>query len=161
MSSDVTHNVSNASLSHVSHVTRRLTSSEKYLSNSYKRFTSLDQLLIDAYEFIHSIFVRERFRDNNAIHRRLIDTYAASLIHVNRIYNKRFGYESRKVPAHMPHMINKEIVSEMQDMFPSEWNDTTSHRFRSIKDMQYSFSYYYYLIHTHKHKIPNFTEYTV
>lgn len=84
--------------------------------------------------------------------RRLMDTYAASLIHVNRIYNKKFGHETRKVPAHMPHMINKDLIQEMQDIFSIEWNNTASHRFRSMHDMQYSFSYYYYLIHQNKLK---------
>jgi hypothetical protein len=82
--------------------------------------------------------------------RRLTDTYGASLIHVNRLYNKEFGVEARKVPAHVPHMIDREIMDEMQKKWPSHWNDTSSHRFRSQKDMQYSFSYYYYTMNRHK-----------
>jgi hypothetical protein len=82
--------------------------------------------------------------------RRLTDTYGASLIHVNRLYNKEFGVEARKVPAHVPHMIDREIMDEMQKRWPSHWNDTSSHRFRSQKDMQYSFSYYYYTMNRHK-----------
>ena len=39
--------------------------------------------------------------------RRLMDTFADSLRHVNQLYNKLFGYHARKVPAHMPHMINR------------------------------------------------------
>ena len=35
------------------------------------------------------------------------DTYAQSLIHVNRLYHKAFGSDNRKVPAHMPHMIDR------------------------------------------------------
>ncbi len=82
--------------------------------------------------------------------RRLIDTYAQSLIHVNRMYNKEFGVETRKVPAHVPHMIDRDLMQEMQDKWPTHWNETSSHRFRSSTDMQYSFSYYYYIMHRHK-----------
>jgi hypothetical protein len=35
-----------------------------------------------------------------------VDTYASSLRHVNSLYHKAFGAENRKVPAHMPHMID-------------------------------------------------------
>lgn len=75
-----------------------------------------------------------------------IDTYAGSLIHVNRLYSKTFGSEMRKVPAHMPHLIDRHTITALQARFPLEFNETSTHRFRSHKDMQYSFSYYYYLI---------------
>ncbi|KAJ1431488.1 hypothetical protein B484DRAFT_310327, partial [Ochromonadaceae sp. CCMP2298] len=87
------------------------------------------------------------------------DTYAASLIHVNRLYSRAFGAESRKVPAHVPHMIDTQYVQEMQDRWPMEWNATSAHRFRSPEDMQYSFSYYYYLIHRLKNKPPSVDQY--
>lgn len=44
-----------------------------------------------------------------------MDAYADSLRYVNRLLNKKYGYEARKVPAHMPHMINKEIMQDLQD----------------------------------------------
>jgi hypothetical protein len=47
--------------------------------------------------------------------RRLLDTFGESLIHVNRLYHTAFGREQRKVPAHMPHMITKSVMAEMQD----------------------------------------------
>ena len=74
------------------------------------------------------------------------DTYAASLIHVNRLYTKAFGAELRKVPAHMPHMIDAALMRDLQARWPDEWNATSSHRFRSGRDMQYSFAYYYYVM---------------
>eukprot|EP01034_Spumella_vulgaris_P024664 gene24664-31033_t len=87
--------------------------------------------------------------------RRLQDTYAQSLIHVNRLYNKNYGVEARKVPAHLPHMIDTDVMNEMQSKFSQEWQETSQHRFRSVKDMQYSFSYYYYVIHRHKASPPD------
>ena len=46
--------------------------------------------------------------------RRLLDTFADSLRYVNLIYTREYGRQARKVPAHMPHMINKEIMTELQ-----------------------------------------------
>jgi hypothetical protein len=42
------------------------------------------------------------------------DTFAESLLYVNRLYNQEFGFEPRKVPAHMPHLINIDIMEHLQ-----------------------------------------------
>ncbi|XP_065898347.1 N-acetylglucosamine-1-phosphotransferase subunits alpha/beta-like [Dysidea avara] len=78
--------------------------------------------------------------------RHLLDTFADSLRYVNKLYNKVYGYVSRKVPAHMPHMINKDIIQQLQDTFPEEFEQTSSHKLRTIYDMQFSFAYFYYVI---------------
>ena len=90
--------------------------------------------------------------------RRLEDTYGQSLVHVNRLYTKTFGTEGRKVPAHVPHMIDKDYMNEMQERWPEQWNATSAHRFRSPTDMQYSFSYYYYLSNRIKVKPHDLTQ---
>lgn len=64
------------------------------------------------------------------------DTFGDSLKKVNRLYNKKFGYAARKVIAHAPHFIDRDIMSDLVDMFPSEWAETSSHRLRSSQDMQ-------------------------
>lgn len=74
-----------------------------------------------------------------------LDTYAESLLHVNRIYNLAYGFERRKVPAHMPHLLNKWVIYEMQSKFKDEFERTSSHKFRNSKDMQFAFSYFYFL----------------
>lgn len=56
------------------------------------------------------------YETDNRKGRQLMDTFADSLRHVNRLYNKQFGFASRKVPAHMPHMIDKRIMSDLQAM---------------------------------------------
>ena len=78
--------------------------------------------------------------------RKLFDTFSSSLLHVSRIYNKAFGYQLRKVPAHMPHMVDKDIIAEMQKQFQPYFDDTSSHKMRHPEDMQFAFSYNYYLI---------------
>ncbi|XP_066946144.1 N-acetylglucosamine-1-phosphotransferase subunits alpha/beta [Macrobrachium rosenbergii] len=78
--------------------------------------------------------------------RRLLDMFAESLLHVNRLYNSEFGYEARRVPAHMPHLINKQIMEDLQSRFQEEYELTSSHKIRQANDMQYAFSYFFYLM---------------
>lgn len=74
-----------------------------------------------------------------------LDTYAESLLYVNKIYNAAYGLERRRVPAHMPHLIDKWVVSNMQQKFESEFKKTSSHKVRDPEDMQFAFSYFYFL----------------
>lgn len=53
--------------------------------------------------------------DPSATARRLRDTFADSLRYVNKLLNGQFGFTSRKVPAHMPHLIDRLIMQELQD----------------------------------------------
>lgn len=74
------------------------------------------------------------------------DAYGASLQHTNRIFNERYGFMVRQVPAHAPIMIDKNIMNNLQIDFHKEFEITSRNRFRHANDMQFSFSYYYYLI---------------
>lgn len=74
-----------------------------------------------------------------------LDTYAESLLYVNKIYNVAYGLERRKVPAHMPHLIDKWIVNDMQEKFKLEFKKTSNHKVRDSEDMQFAFSYFYFL----------------
>jgi len=78
--------------------------------------------------------------------RHLLDTYADSLRHVSKIYNRAYGYTARRVPGHMPHMINRNVAAGMQEKFAEEWDATSSHRVRHPDDMQFAFSYFYFLL---------------
>lgn len=78
--------------------------------------------------------------------RKLLDTFADSLKHVNKLYNQLYGFAPRKVPAHMPHLIDRDIMSELQSRFASEYEHTSSARFRRSNDMQYAFAYYYHVM---------------
>ncbi|XP_076862908.1 N-acetylglucosamine-1-phosphotransferase subunits alpha/beta isoform X2 [Brachyhypopomus gauderio] len=84
--------------------------------------------------------------DTSATGRRLQDTFADSLRYVNKLLNGQFGFTSRKVPAHMPHMIDRLIMQELQDTFPQEFDKTSAHRVRHSEDMQFAFSYFYFLM---------------
>ncbi|KAI4487528.1 hypothetical protein M0804_005677 [Polistes exclamans] len=78
--------------------------------------------------------------------KRQLDTYAESLLHVNKIYNIIYGFDRRKVPAHMPHLIDKWIVNSMQRKFEFDFIKTSSHKVRNPEDMQFAFSYFYFLM---------------
>ncbi|XP_023147509.2 N-acetylglucosamine-1-phosphotransferase subunits alpha/beta isoform X2 [Amphiprion ocellaris] len=84
--------------------------------------------------------------DGAATGRKLQDTFADSLRYVNKLLNGQFGFTSRKVPAHMPHMIDRLIMQELQDTFPEEFDKTSGHRVRHSEDMQFAFSYFYFLM---------------
>ena len=89
--------------------------------------------------------IEERYR--TSFHQRsLLDAFSGSLLHVNRIYNRAFGYKARKVPSHMPHMVDVDILKELQAKFPDEFDTTSSNKLRSKNDMQFALSYFYYLI---------------
>uniref|UniRef100_A0A6I8S132 N-acetylglucosamine-1-phosphotransferase subunits alpha/beta n=1 Tax=Xenopus tropicalis TaxID=8364 RepID=A0A6I8S132_XENTR len=78
--------------------------------------------------------------------RKLQDTFADSLRHVNKLLNSKFGFASRKVPAHMPHMIDRIVMQELQDLYPEAFDKTSAHKVRHSEDMQFAFSYFYYLM---------------
>ncbi|XP_028256463.1 N-acetylglucosamine-1-phosphotransferase subunits alpha/beta [Parambassis ranga] len=89
--------------------------------------------------------------DGAATGRKLRDTFADSLRYVNKLLNSQFGFTSRKVPAHMPHMIDRLIMQELQDTFPDEFDKTSGHRVRHSEDMQFAFSYFYFLMSAQQH----------
>lgn len=141
------------------HANRRLMSSTSSKHQSTSLSKSMSQWIV---RLLKTYLLQEDLDEEEVddVHhrRRLLDTYASSLIHVNRMYNKDFGVETRKVPAHVPHMIDRDIMEEMQSRYSAQFNETSSHRFRSPTDMQYSFAYYYYVINRHKAQPKNIKE---
>ncbi|ETI53015.1 hypothetical protein F443_03984 [Phytophthora nicotianae P1569] len=82
------------------------------------------------------------------------DTFGDSLRYVNKLYNRAFGKpktsDRRRVPSHMPFLLQKSIIREIKDHWTKEIQDTSAHRFRHPQDMQFSFSYFHYLINRAK-----------
>ena len=81
---------------------------------------SMSRMIAEALSDNFILNALKRMRIPRARRRLDLDTYGSSLVHVNRLYNKAFGNEARKVPAHLPHMIDKDIVHEMQQKWPKE-----------------------------------------
>ncbi|XP_066447509.1 N-acetylglucosamine-1-phosphotransferase subunits alpha/beta [Eleutherodactylus coqui] len=84
--------------------------------------------------------------DGKQVGRKPLDTFADSLRYVNKLLNSKFGFASRKVPAHMPHMIDRIVMQDLQDLYPAEFDKTSAHKVRHSEDMQFAFSFFYYLM---------------
>lgn len=80
----------------------------------------------------------------------LKDSYAESLLYVNRLYNKEYGFVQRYAPAHVPHFIDKAALEGAINKFHEEWDKTGSRVFRDYEDMQFAFAFYHYLINEKK-----------
>ncbi|KAG1679747.1 N-acetylglucosamine-1-phosphotransferase subunits alpha/beta [Nymphon striatum] len=78
--------------------------------------------------------------------RKLLDTFADSLRHVNNLFHLKFGIESRYVPGHIAHLVDRDVIFRLQNTFPKEFEKTSSNKFRSSDDMQFSLSYFYFLM---------------
>lgn len=119
----------------------------------WERLGTFEQLQNSMDKWKHS----QEFENYHAPSRKLMDTFADSLLHVHRIYNRKFGYKGRKVPAHMPHMIDVKVMEELQALLPEEFDQTSSHKLRSSDDMQFAFSYFYFVVG--QKKFPNVSEF--
>jgi len=79
--------------------------------------------------------------------RKLKNIYGSSVLYVNRLFNKNLGTAQRRVPSHMPHLIDKLLLTQLQERFPTEYDVTSGHKFRAPNDMQFAFAYFSYLTH--------------
>ena len=52
----------------------------------------------------------------------------------------------RRVPAHMPHLVDKDIMIKAQAKWEEEYAATSSHKFRRANDVQFSFAYFNFLM---------------
>ena len=66
--------------------------------------------------------------------------YTRSLTYVNDLYNKFFGKEERVSIAHVPILINKNVLKKLHNTFYENFQITSSRKFRSSDDMQFEFS---------------------
>jgi UDP-N-acetylglucosamine-lysosomal-enzyme len=83
--------------------------------------------------------------NTNAGNRKLMDAYGDSLLHVHKLYTKKYGYVDRMGISHMPHLIDKAIFVEMKGKYEKEWEVTSGNVMRKSNDMQFAFSYFHYL----------------
>lgn len=61
-------------------------------------------------------------------------------------FNGRFKLSRylRRVPSHMPHMVNKQVLTELKGIFPQEFQLNSAHRFRRPRDLQVGLAYFNY-----------------
>ena len=77
--------------------------------------------------------------------RRLLDSYGESLVFTSLQLTRLFGSVGGSVPAHMPHLINKSVMGDIEVKLSQYVNETVRHRFRENDDLQYAFLYFHYL----------------
>ncbi len=78
-----------------------------------------------------------------------LNAFGASLRFTNRLFDAAYGPDYsgvRRVPAHMPHLIDASIMEKAQDKFAAAYAATSSHRFRQGDDVQFSFAYFNFLM---------------
>ncbi|KAF2077558.1 hypothetical protein CYY_001176 [Polysphondylium violaceum] len=114
---------------------------------NYRINRETERLLRDEGEVYPWETIQEQQHKSQNNRRKLLDMFGDSLKFVNRLYTKEFGSSPRKVPAHMPHMIDVDVMNEIQEKWSEQWDETSSHSLRNSKDMQYAFSFFYYIIH--------------
>ena len=56
--------------------------------------------------------------------------------------------DKRRLPSHCPQLYDKEILYRLEDLFPDEFMETSSHRFRDPKDIVLRIIYYIYILET-------------
>ncbi|KAJ5770822.1 uncharacterized protein N7511_002873 [Penicillium nucicola] len=80
------------------------------------------------------------------------DLVANAIRSVIKAFNGRFPSSKhlRRVPSHMPHMMNKQIFTELKILFPEEFQVNSAHRFRHPQDLQVGFAYFNYLVNRHE-----------
>lgn len=104
---------------------QRLSSKMNYKRKSNDRTRDANSYSFDRWRNKKIMNNTENFQNNKSKYshnshyssaslKRYRDTFAESLLYVNGIYNKEFGFEARKVPAHMPHLIDQEIIHALQ-----------------------------------------------
>ncbi|KAF8945460.1 Xanthine phosphoribosyltransferase 1 [Haplosporangium gracile] len=72
-----------------------------------------------------------------------------SLQYSNHLLSRQFGPRFRSYLAHVPHVLCTPMLQEMQDIWPEEFAETSSHRFRGeggAQDVQVSFFMAHYVM---------------
>ncbi|KAL0223712.1 hypothetical protein P9112_003102 [Eukaryota sp. TZLM1-RC] len=74
-----------------------------------------------------------------------VDAYSDSLRHVDMILSSKFGPVGRRVPAHMPYLIQLPVLQDCFETFKENFLNTSKNRFRSSNDVQFGLMYYQFL----------------
>jgi hypothetical protein len=77
-----------------------------------------------------------------------MDVFGQTLAYANYLLDDAFGEApvERKVAAHAPHLVDVEIMREVENQWREEHEQTSSHYFRHPMDLQYQTVYLYYLM---------------
>lgn len=70
-----------------------------------------------------------------------------SYAYTQQVIDKTWGHRrQRLLPAHVPQLYNKEIIADIERTIPREFENTSSHRFRSADDLVLRIVYIYRIL---------------
>ncbi|XP_045210744.2 N-acetylglucosamine-1-phosphotransferase subunits alpha/beta-like [Mercenaria mercenaria] len=78
--------------------------------------------------------------------------FSGAVVYTMLIYNKEFGSVYGKIPAHVPYIIDKTLMNELQNRLPEEWDRTSASKIRTQHCFLYAFAYYHYLMRHQRRK---------
>jgi UDP-N-acetylglucosamine-lysosomal-enzyme len=58
-----------------------------------------------------------------------------AVVYSNLILDKAFGIKKRFIPTHGPIIMDKDLIEDMQEAFPAEFDLTSSYRVRDGKNI--------------------------
>ncbi|CAH1107574.1 unnamed protein product [Psylliodes chrysocephalus] len=126
-------NMNNTSIKNISNIVKdhnnNLIKTDKFRRHIKKRDNSKFRKYFEKFKFTKNI-----------------DAYSASLQHSNRVFNSKYGFQTRKVPSHAPILIDKDIMKELENKFVEEFRITEKNKVRRKDDMQFSFTYYHFVM---------------
>ncbi|XP_078482003.1 exopolysaccharide phosphotransferase SCO6021-like [Ciona intestinalis] len=77
------------------------------------------------------------------------DPYIGSLRFTAHVFHVIYNADVTHQISHMPHLINRHTMKELQSELPSFYHVTSSHRFRQLNDIQFALAYFTYLMVKH------------
>lgn len=91
-----------------------------------------------------------KFENRKQPYRAKEGSFANRIVTMNGLLTREFGKSKldgeRRPIAHVPYLLNKHMVQDLENRFLTLFESTSSHPFRHPGDFQFSFLYYYYLI---------------
>lgn len=82
---------------------------------------------------------------NETVARRLTDVSTANLLATEFLFRSRYGNQNRKVPAGIPHFLNRSVLATIEKELEEPILRTVAHRFTHESDLHFTFMYYWFV----------------
>ena len=81
----------------------------------------------------------------NTTSRRLSDVSTATLLATNFFFREHYGNANRRVPAGIPHFLNRSVLAAIEQELAEPVQRTVAHRFTHESDLHFAFTYYWFV----------------
>ncbi len=81
----------------------------------------------------------------NTTSRRLSDVSTATLLATNFFFREHYGNANRRVPAEIPHFLNRSVLAAIEQELAEPVQRTVAHRFTHESDLHFAFTYYWFV----------------